>query len=1107
MAEAERGLWREVTSRALEPTAESTSLWDRLKEKVDLALYQPQQAEDVEIHQVKGRHGTYFVLKNPEAKTYLQLTPEARFLWDLMDGSRSIKDLIVAYYAEYGSFALATITGLVQQLRARSFLADDPINIIALVSSKIRQRGPMYLITWPMRVFLMQQLAISGLDRWVSRLYRWGGRLLFSLPVQLLFLGLSVGGLVLFAVILNSGQYDLVKTGDSYALGLAALWVAFLVPVVVHEGAHALTIKHFGREVRRGGLIVYMGLLGAFVEDTDMWLEGPRPRIAVKWAGPYSGLILAGAVALAIYFRPDMVVAPLLFKVAFFAYVSVFFNVNPLIKLDGYYILMDWLDIPNLRERAMEFVRRKLPGKLLRRERFSRQEVIFAVFGLLAGAWTIYFLWMITYLWRTRLVTTVQDLLARGGVITSLLFSLFTIVIAATFLAAIALRLVGLVLQVVSFLRRSGLLANRRVLLRIFVISSVVLAALGLALSGSGTVRYGSLLSALSLGAAVYLVYRWAMDYRGSDLARALPFLGVFLGIQLLASLSALGETRAIFAPFSAGGLRLASFLPLAAAAFQLARRYDMRKLGRGEQAALAAGLVLSPAVAAWATQRSDASAVGPALLGLGLLAFALIVPTVAEVRGSPFFPPRVLIGLALLVMVAQPAFSLGGALPAVLGTLPLLAHLLLLSGLLLRDLTYRWIAFPYKGPGDELAVTDQERLRGAFLYTMEALFDRTAQVAGGRSRDRIEERLNLQSTAAGWRMSLVGGRLQLEAAEESILDQGEIYQAALSHLMGLVAEEMGSSFARLALTRAYDRLPWHDREVAAPHLFAAIPEGQALNQAFEGTKRDRRAALQRVSILAGLEPAELDLLASRMTPERYRPGEAIIRQGEAGDKFYVIWRGRVAVSVRDESGAEEKVAELGFGDFFGEAALLSGAPRNATCKAVTPSEVLSLDREDFKRLVQPHLEVAGKVERAIEKERLLLRMPHFGDLSHRDLKDLAARLEEVAVKKGEAIIRQGEQGDAFYIIKDGRTKVTVQSPEGEGKEVAELGPGEYFGEMALLVDIPRTATVTALSPLQLLKLDKSDFDEILSRQLYVSQDLERVSSRRMIDLVRKGAI
>ncbi|MFQ5946124.1 MAG: hypothetical protein ACE5NC_07720, partial [Anaerolineae bacterium] len=793
MAEVEKGLWSAVGSRALEPASESSSLWDRLKEKVDLALYQPKQAEDVEIHQVKGRHGTHFVLKNSAAKTYLELTPEARFLWDLMDGSRSIKDLIVAYYAKYQTFALATITGLVQQLRAQSFLADDPMNIIALVSSKIRQRGPMYLITWPMRVFLMQQLAISGLDRWVSRLYRWGGRLLFTLPVQLLFLALSVGGLALFALILSSGQYDLVKTGDSYALGLAALWVAFLVPVVVHEGAHALTIKHYGREVPRGGLIVYMGLLGAFVVDTDMWLEGPRPRIAVKWAGPYSGLILAGAVALAIYLRPEMVVAPLLFKVAFFAYVSVFFNINPLIKLDGYYILMDWLDIPNLRERAMDFIRRKLPGKLLRRERFTRQEVIFTVFGLLAGAWTIYFLWMITYLWRTRLVATVQDLLARGGMITSLLFSLFTIVIAATFLAAIALRVVGLVLQVVSFLRRSGLLANRRVLLRVSVVSSIVLAALGLALSGSGTLRYGSLLSSLSLAAAVYLVYRWATDYRGSDLARALPLLSIFLGIQLLASLSALGETGAIIAPLSAEELRLASFLPLAAAGFQLARRYDMRKLVRGEQAALAIGATLSPAVAAWAAQRADASLLGPVLLGLGLLAFALIVPTVVEVRGSPFFPPRALIGLALLVMVAEPAFSLGGALPAMLGTVLLLSHLLLLSGLLLRDLTYRWLAFPYKGAGDELAVTDQERLGGAFRYTMEALFKRTAQVAGGRARHRIQERLNLQSTAAGWGMSLVGGRLQLEAAEGSILDQGETYQAALIHLMGLVEEEMGS--------------------------------------------------------------------------------------------------------------------------------------------------------------------------------------------------------------------------------------------------------------------------------------------------------------------------
>jgi ATP-binding cassette subfamily B protein len=96
--------------------------------------------------------------------------------------------------------------------------------------------------------------------------------------------------------------------------------------------------------------------------------------------------------------------------------------------------------------------------------------------------------------------------------------------------------------------------------------------------------------------------------------------------------------------------------------------------------------------------------------------------------------------------------------------------------------------------------------------------------------------------------------------------------------------------------------------------------------------------------------------------------------------------------------------------------------------------------------------------------------------------------------------MRQGEIGETFYVIESGRVRVSV-GQDGDERLVAERGAGEYVGEIALLLQIPRTATVTTLEPTCALALHRKDFDRLVSEHLYVSRQLERDTSRRMLDL------
>jgi CRP-like cAMP-binding protein len=96
-------------------------------------------------------------------------------------------------------------------------------------------------------------------------------------------------------------------------------------------------------------------------------------------------------------------------------------------------------------------------------------------------------------------------------------------------------------------------------------------------------------------------------------------------------------------------------------------------------------------------------------------------------------------------------------------------------------------------------------------------------------------------------------------------------------------------------------------------------------------------------------------------------------------------------------------------------------------------------------------------------------------------------------VRCGETIIRQGEVGDRFYVIRSGRLRV-----ERDGVVLTDLGPGEAFGEIALLFDVPRTATVVAVEDARLLGLDAQDFRDVLAGYLGRARDLERLSHLRL---------
>jgi CRP-like cAMP-binding protein len=114
-------------------------------------------------------------------------------------------------------------------------------------------------------------------------------------------------------------------------------------------------------------------------------------------------------------------------------------------------------------------------------------------------------------------------------------------------------------------------------------------------------------------------------------------------------------------------------------------------------------------------------------------------------------------------------------------------------------------------------------------------------------------------------------------------------------------------------------------------------------------------------------------------------------------------------------------------------------------------------------------------------------------------LEELATRLEPARFDAGADIVRQGDLGDRFYLIDSGEVEVFE-----DGELARRQGPGDYFGEIALLRDIPRTATVTAASDVEVLALERDDFLEAVTRDRLSTQAAETVIATRLGSVRRR---
>jgi CRP-like cAMP-binding protein len=248
--------------------------------------------------------------------------------------------------------------------------------------------------------------------------------------------------------------------------------------------------------------------------------------------------------------------------------------------------------------------------------------------------------------------------------------------------------------------------------------------------------------------------------------------------------------------------------------------------------------------------------------------------------------------------------------------------------------------------------------------------------------------------------------------------------------------------------------------------------------------------------------------LAERLELEEFPQGTVLCAEGDTDNDAFFLIEGGIELTSHDTT--MHRVVQGGTEE--ASYALAPGRPRPCTVTSTTKIKIIRIDNHSLDRAVMFD-ELTTTVSRFRNKGGVnlegdsawleqMMGSPFFAKLPPERLSALILKLEPLSVKAGDIIIKQGDPGNYYYVIKEGRFNISSKNKEGKVKILAELFSGNVFGEESLISGKDRNANVIALSEGTLLRLARSDFDKLLKKPM-----LRHVSFDKATQLANAGAV
>jgi subfamily B ATP-binding cassette protein HlyB/CyaB len=268
------------------------------------------------------------------------------------------------------------------------------------------------------------------------------------------------------------------------------------------------------------------------------------------------------------------------------------------------------------------------------------------------------------------------------------------------------------------------------------------------------------------------------------------------------------------------------------------------------------------------------------------------------------------------------------------------------------------------------------------------------------------------------------------------------------------------------------------------------------LDQANRDNSTKLKDLLRATTAFSILSDGELDHLADRFELVHYSLGQTVVRAGDEAGAFFIVYSGRARVIAIDKAGQEVTVGNLARGDSFGEQGLLTTSQRHYTIRASSELAALRLAKVDFDELLDRHTKIREYFDKYISEisiRNFLKLSTAFAPLSPQEIRNLLGSLEVIDYQPDTAIIREGEPGDALFILRTGGARVIKESVG--GKIINHLKAGDLFGELALLTGQPRATSIVTSEPSSVFRLSKREFDRIITASPKFKESIVSIAS------------
>lgn len=1112
--ETDINLSHTLTQQTTNPAIDnSTKLWQALRSRTDPAKYCPHTLPDIPEESVLEDGHKVIVIRSPTG-SYVRLTPEQHHVWSQMDGTHTIAQLATETFLRDG--VLLPLGDFVTTLQQGGFLVDQPVNIYGQINAALEKRTAE---GWGRRIIhtlMGRRLEIRNIDTLYGNIYRWFGRFFFTRAFLLLWVIIVLAGTGAFVALLLGGrETTLITSENAISVELIVLWFAIALSFLFHESAHALAVKHYRRTLHSGGFMLYFGMPACFVDTSDIWRSPRHARMIVSVAGLIADLFLGAIAALFTYMYPEDILSSAAYKFALVSYVTTLFNLNPLLEFDGYFLLIDWKRLPNLRRRALEFVRGPLwskhktldghmigiehPRALLRL--LTQQERIFVLYGALSVGYTIVALVFAGLFWQAQLQVIIQSLWSSQFLFQQVL-------------AVVIVLLVAIPLSTVLFLGAlsTGLVGWRWMLQHGYGRHPTLMAGLALALVlglGLLTNQFGE-----SLWIEVIPLGLWAIalggvllirtDYQG---AAALTAINAFTIMTVFAGGAAtvrlLLEMNGLAVPVDG-----VAFIFLLIAGYMLLLDVDLRHAPPRDLYITAlllmlafgiGGIALFSAMDNWPDLPRWAYLIAGAPGYFGAVAFALFIPHLIGLYDSRLFWAWALTWLASLLQTIDYIVNLETRIlwldTIVAGTWAAawIVHLATLRQITLHEL--EWVVQP--------AINEQQRLMQGFQRFYAGCYQLLRSVYGSRRAQFLDDHMDVLAATANWDITLDRDQARVGRVTKQleIERQGARYAEVLRYTIKTIEDLTGTGFAYRVIQAAYDALPWSERETANRYAFPTTPWANQLSLGFHDERTQRLRFLRQIDLFLLCNDHQLDILNHNLCEFRYSTGVTIPQSVNGISGVWIVDSGEVIVERRGQV-----VDELHRGSWFGGETTPDGGS-TLTYRASITSELLFAPEPIIHAVTHRQTSATDYGFAALTRLRLLEGIPLFASLPRDTLQQLVQHAHHHTFDKHQVIVQKGVVNGTLYVVMQGEAIVVEQSSENGGNPqlVARLGPKEFFGEIELLRGTPPSAHVIARSKLEVLALPHSLIQNHILSHTDAAQRLERIGSGRLIDLRQKS--